>query len=54
MEEKLDFNNVQLCQVVPNVKRGYKILSEQELKSAIERLEPTEVDVALQQGQGSS
>jgi len=50
MEEKLDFNNVQLCQVVPDAKRGYKILSESELKAAIERLTPSETDLALQQG----
>jgi len=42
MEEKLDYNNVQLAQVVPNVERGYKILSEAELKTAIEKLPPTE------------
>lgn len=52
MEEKLDSNNVQLCQVIPNVKRGYKILSEEELKAAIERLQPSETDLALQQGTG--
>lgn len=36
MEEKLDESNVQLAQVTPD--KGYKILSEAELKAAIETL----------------
>lgn len=36
MEEKLDENNVQLAQVTPE--GGFKILTEAELKAAIETL----------------
>lgn len=42
MEEKLDYNNVQLAQVVPGTKRGYKILSEDELKACIAQMQPDE------------
>lgn len=36
MEEKLDESNVQLAQVTPD--KGYQILTEAELKTAIESL----------------
>jgi len=39
MEEKLDFNNVQLAQVVKDKERGFKVLSEEELRSAIAKLD---------------
>lgn len=54
MEEKLDYNNVQLCQVIPNAKRGFSILSESELKSAIDRLTPTETELAVAGSAGGS
>ncbi|GAA5831889.1 hypothetical protein JCM5353_008133 [Sporobolomyces roseus] len=41
MEEKLDFNNVQLC-VVAESTRGYKILNKEELKPVIEEVERVE------------
>lgn len=37
MEEKLDHNNVQLAQVVPD--KGFAIMSEEELKAVIARSE---------------
>jgi len=46
MEEKLDYNNVQLCQVIPDAKRGFSILSEEELRKAIEKLQPSEAETA--------
>lgn len=49
MEEKLDYNNVQLAQVVPNTKRGYKILEEEELKACIGRMQPDEPQQQQQQ-----
>lgn len=49
MEEKLDFNNVQLAQVVPNQKRGYKILDEEELKACIAKMQPDQPSEQQQQ-----
>jgi 20S proteasome subunit alpha 5 len=41
MEEKLDFNNVQLA-VVSESTQGYKILNKEELKPVIEEVERVE------------
>lgn len=41
MEEKLDFNNVQLA-VVSEQTQGYKILNKEELKPVIEEVERVE------------
>ena len=41
MEEKLDFNNVQLC-VVSEQTGGYKILNKEELRPVIEEVERVE------------
>jgi 20S proteasome subunit alpha 5 len=54
MEEKLDFNNVQLAVVEPNVRRGYKILAEAELKGLIAQMEPAAATPAAAEGTDAS
>jgi len=45
MEEKLDEHNVQLAQVLPD--GGFSILSEDEIKKVIAKIEPSEAETAI-------